>query len=98
MASSKLLTNYTEIINSINGSFQTSLTSDEISSLIKMQINDMSSWNIQTFSVDGSGSMEYTYTSPKGKRSVIILNEETIAKAKVLIEQVYNGETINLNP
>ncbi len=96
MASSKLLTNYSEILSSLNGTFQTSLTSDEISSLIKMQLNDMSSWNIQTYSVDGKGSMEYTHTSPNGKRSVIILDETTIAKAKVLIEQVYSGKTISI--
>ncbi len=97
MASSKLLTNYSDILASLNGTFQTSLTSDEISSLIKMQLDDMSSWNIQSYSADGKGSMEYTYTSPNGLRSVIILDQTTIDKAKVLIEQVYSGKTIDLS-
>lgn len=97
LASSKLLSNYSSVMRSIDGTFETSLSQNQISDLIKMQLNNMSSWNVKNYSADGKGGMEYTYTSPKSKRSIIILDETTVEKAKVLIKQVYDGEIINLD-
>ena len=35
---------------------------DKIYDLINMQLDDMPSWNISNYSVDGTGSSEYTYS------------------------------------
>ena len=40
-SSKKIITNYSDILNALDGSFQTSLSTDEIYAIIKMQISDM---------------------------------------------------------
>ncbi len=94
-ASSKLLTNYTEILESISGSFETSLTAEDISALVKMKDNDMASWNVKNYSADGYGAMEYTYTSPNSKRSVIVLDMNTVNEGINLINKVIAGEILD---
>ena len=46
MISPTIITNYSSIMDAIGGSFQTNMTSNEMSSLVKMQINDMSGWDL----------------------------------------------------
>lgn len=45
--STTLLTKYTDILDALKGSFQTNIAQDDISKLVKEQINDMSSWTIK---------------------------------------------------
>ena len=42
-----IITNYTSIMNAVSGSFQTNMSQSEITSLIKMQLDDMSKWDIK---------------------------------------------------
>ena len=46
--SPSIITNYMSLLDSLHSSFQTNLTDEQIISLIRMQINDMSSWNIES--------------------------------------------------
>ena len=54
VVSPAIINNYMSLLDSLGSSFQTNLTEDEMLSLIRMQINDMSSWTITTQNVDGS--------------------------------------------
>lgn len=55
-----IVTNYMGILNSLEGSFQTSLSSKQITSLVQMQLNDMSGWNVYQQRVDGNGVSDYS--------------------------------------
>lgn len=44
MMSPAIITNYSSVLNSIAGCFETNMSSNNITDLIKMQINDMSQW------------------------------------------------------
>ena len=64
---------------------------DSIFKLIKNQINNGNAWNIDNYSVDGTGSMEYTYTYRYQKLYVMIPNESTVNEAKNRISNIYNN-------
>jgi LCP family protein required for cell wall assembly len=88
--SKKIITNYSDILNSLDGSFQTSLSSDEIYSLIKMQLNDMSSWTIESISLNGYDSSNYTYSYKSQKLYVMEPDQKTIDSAKEKINELMN--------
>ena len=77
-SSSTLINNYTNILNALDGTFQTNLTTDEITSLVKMQINDMASWSIESFNVDGTGASMPTYSYPNQNLYVMEPNMERL--------------------
>lgn len=90
--STTILTKYTSILSSLSGSFQTNLSQDEISTLVKGQLDNMSSWNISMNSLTGVGAMEPTYSAGSQLLSVMIPNEDSIAEAKTKIETVLNNK------
>jgi len=90
-----IITKYTSILNSLEGSFQTNMTEEEVQKLIKMQLNDMASWNITSYRLDGyDGDYEYTYSNPYQKLYVMHPLEETVTEAKKMIDNVYGGELL----
>lgn len=83
MTSSKtLIYKYSEILSTLEGSFQTNMATEKIYSLIKMQLDDMPKWNVTSTSLDGSGSMTYTYSYPKQKLYVMVPYPKSVADAK----------------
>jgi LCP family protein required for cell wall assembly len=95
VTSSAIITKYTAILNSLKDTFQTNMTENDIQKLIKMQLNDMASWNITSYSLDGyDGEYEYTYSHPFQKLYVMHPYEDTITEGKSLIDRVYNGEVL----
>ncbi len=97
LASSALLKNYSSVLESLSGAFQTSISSSEISALVNMQLDDMSSWNIQSYSVDGTGISAETYSIPGKSLYVLELDQTTIDQAREYIKMVLNGETLTID-
>ena len=83
-----VLSNYSDILKALEGTFETSLTMDNITSLIKYQLDKMPSWNVESISVDGKGTMKETHSYPTRPLSVMIPDEETIKTAKQKITEV----------
>lgn len=89
-----IITRYAEILDSLEGMFTTNLSMDEISQLVKMQLSDMASWNIMTYSVGGTGDMQITYSAPGVELYVMWPDEDTVAHATELIDRVIAGEIL----
>ncbi len=89
-----IISNYTDIIKSLEGMFTTSITMDEVSMLVRMQLNDMAKWNVQSFAVTGKGGSETTYSSPGVHAYVMHPNEKLVAQASELVDRVLSGETL----
>lgn len=86
-----IITNYTSIMNAIGGSFQTNMSSDEISSLIHMQLNEMSGWDIIQQSVNGYGEM--LISPANGFNSYMMIpNVDTVNAAVSKINEVMNSK------
>jgi LCP family protein required for cell wall assembly len=97
MTSPKIITNYNQILSGIEGSFETNMTSKEITSLIQMQIDDMASWDIQQTQLTGTGKKMYGGAlMPNNNLYYMIPNDESVATCKGYIEKMMNGETITI--
>lgn len=78
------------VLDAVTSNIKTNMSSTEITSLVRMQLNDMSAWNISTYSVDGSGASRVTYSGGSSPLSVIIPDPETISTAKEMIANIIN--------
>ena len=83
-----LLTNYDKIMKALEGTFDTNLSTDNITSLIQFQLDDMRGWEFETANVTGSDASSETYSFPKQKLYVMIPNQESINEAKAKIEGI----------
>ncbi len=86
--STTLLTKYTSILDSLKGSFQTNIDQEDISKLVKDQINNMSSWTIKSNSLKGTGASSSTYSMGSTKLYVMVPNSTSVTSAKEKIDEV----------
>ncbi len=77
--------NLKNILSSVTSNTKTNISKKEITSLFKMQLNDMSGWDFESVSVDGSGASRSTY-SVSSYVYVMIPDETTVTEAKTALE------------
>lgn len=82
--SPELLTRYTSILNSLEGSFQTNIEQDEI----KDQLSNMSSWTVKSNALTGTGSYGPTYSMGSTKLYIMLPSDSSVAEAKQKINAV----------
>ena len=88
MNSTTILTKYTDILESLEGSFQTNIEQKDISSLVKSQLNNMSSWTIKNNALTGTGSYGPTYSMGSTKLYIMLPDSSSVANAKNKIDAV----------
>lgn len=81
-SSKSLLSNYDKILSALNKSFETDLSTENITSLIQFQLNDMRGWDFESANVTGSDSMNVTYSFPKMQLYVMNPDQASIDAAK----------------
>ena len=81
---------------SIEGCFDTNFSYDRMAELVRQQLEDGGSWNIVSYSVDGTGDTRQPY-SMSANAYVMIPDQTTVDEAKALMQQVVDGEVIDLN-
>ena len=94
-SSPAVLKNYQTLLSSLSDAFITSLSYDDIASLVQMQLQDMSGWHVTSYAVSGSGDTSYCYALGDAAW-VMRPNMDTVNTAKELIRQVMSGETPQL--
>ncbi len=87
-SSSTIISKYTDILNALNGTFQTNISMEEITNLVKMQIDDMSPWRMETLNVDGTGAYMPTYSYPGQNLYVMEPKMDTVTKAIEKLNEV----------
>jgi len=92
LSSKTLVTKYTSILKSLGSSFQTNTPQDQIYSLVNMQLDLMPSWSIDTYSLDGTDSRNYTYSYPGSKLYVMEPDYKTVVNARGLINEFIESE------
>lgn len=85
--------NFQAVMNAIGDSFETDMTTDEINSLIKMQLSGGEDWSVETLSVTGDYGYAETYSAPGQLLSVVLPDEEEVENAQEAIEEVLNAGT-----
>lgn len=88
-----ILTGYMDIMESVSGSFETSMPYDKIAELVRDQLDKGGSWNIVSCSVDGTGDTKIPYSMSTGAY-VMIPDQATVDAAIAKINQVKNGEIL----
>lgn len=88
--SPSILMKYDDILKSLEGSFTTNISTDKIMELVKMQLDKMVAWEMESISLDGSDAYDYTYTYPTQELYVMVPNEDTIKTAKESLSSLKN--------
>lgn len=84
-----IITNYTDILDAAEGAFETNMTSDDIMSLIRMQLDDMASWTFNRQTLEGYGAMLTGGAySPYETLYYTVPYEESISECSSLIQQM----------
>ena len=89
-----IISNYSQILGSMEGMFRTSVPMENVSALVKMQLDDMATWDIKSFAVTGEGGSEKTYSAPGHKSYVMHPHKYMVAHAQTLIEKVVSGQVL----
>lgn len=87
LSNPKYLTKYDKILDAANGSFETNMSYDEITNLVKSQLTELKKWSIESISLDGSGSLLPTYSMGSQRLYVMIPDEQTVDDAKTKIKE-----------
>lgn len=88
--STTILTKYTSLLAAVEDNLSTSMTADEMASIVKMQINKMPSWKISKQAIKGTNNYEYCYSLGFSASTVDAIAEEEM-KAIDKIVQVSGG-------
>ena len=88
-----ILTGYVDIMDSVAGSFETSMPYDKIAEIVRDQLDKGGSWNIVSCSVDGTGDSQVPY-SMSTTAYVMVPDQATVDAAVAKINQVKNGEIL----
>ena len=95
MSNKSIISKYNSLLNSIEGKFQTNMSPEKIKSLVKMQLDDMASWNVTSISLDGSNGMGITYSGGNQQLYVMIPNWDTVDEASSTIKAVLDGKKLD---
>ena len=90
--SSSALVNYTSFINSLESAFETNMTYDEITDLIKYELQVKPDWKFETYQISGLGD-ELMCASLGQAASVQVPDLNTVRIAREKIEAVMNGKS-----
>ena len=94
VCSKSILTKYSSILNSLEGEFDTNMSSRKIKSLVKMQLNDMASWTVTSVSLKGFDSHDTTYSGGSQSLYVMEPDESAVSEASDLIKKVIKGKRL----
>ena len=93
--SPKIITNFDRLLTALEGTFETDMTSDEIRSLLNMQLDDMADWNIINVQIEGEYYDCYeTYSMYGTKSDVMKPFNSHIKRVRKLINKVEEGKKI----
>ena len=84
------LKNYLSVMDSLDGCFETNVPYDIIASLVRRQLDEGGSWQVLSYSADGTGDTQKLYSMSQ-KAYVMIPDQTTVDKAKTLMKKVREG-------
>ncbi len=79
-SSKEILTSYTSILDAVSGKMKTDMSTDDMSALIKMQLNSMPKWTIRKTAIKGETGSDFCYSLGQ-YASVVYAMPDEITKA-----------------
>lgn len=102
MCNISVLTKLDGIFSSVQSSLETNMSSDEIRSLINMQMNDLASWDVITYQLNGESIRVKEFATIPGGSSnpnglyVMIPDENTVLNAKQYMDTLFLNEIVKI--
>lgn len=90
-SSTALISSYDRILDTVSENLDTNMPSKDISRLVKMQLNDMRGWTIESQNAVGTSQMGPTYTFPTLNLYTMLPDEDSVNSLKAKIKE-YLGE------
>lgn len=92
--SAEYIIKYKAILTDLQGFLVTNMESDEIDALVKMQLNDLASWNVKSYAVTGTGGSDVTYSMPGQNLYVTYPDQSSVNRGASLVDKVLTGGTL----
>lgn len=86
-SSTALISNYDRILDTVSENLDTNMPSKDISRLVKMQLNDMRGWTIESQNAVGTSQMGPTYTFPTLNLYTMLPDEDSVNSLKTKINE-----------
>ena len=88
-----LLMGFSKIMDAASDCFVTSLSQDQISALVRMQLSDFAEWDIESYTVTGTSSSSTKCYSAKGQKLYVMKpDDSSVSKAREMLASVLGGE------
>lgn len=93
--STKIITNYENILTAVEGSFETNMSSSDIKSLIQMQLDENIKWSMYNVQLTGTGvKSTKTYSMPGQNVYTLKPDSKSLNSIKSLIDKIEDGNKI----
>ena len=83
-----------EILKALAGTFETDLSPDQISDLVKVAIEHLNDWEIKTYSMWGGSGIRTVASMGLQEVAIIWPNANSVAFAAKLLAMIADGEVI----
>lgn len=91
MQSPSVLNNFAGLMSTISDNFQTDISMDQMTSLVRMQLDSNPSWQIDTYAITTTGAYDYCYSYKGSKLYVGYINGDSVREASRLMCEVMAG-------
>ena len=88
-----LISNYAEILESLEGMFSTNFPAEEIGRLVQLQLTEKPQWEVLTFAVTGDNGNDFCW-AVGGYGYVMYPHQHMVDHASALMERFLNGEVL----
>ena len=88
------LTGFQSLMNSLDGTFETSMSYDQLASIVRKQLDEGGQWTVASYAVSGKGAKMPVY-SMSSIPYVTVPDYSTVDKAKELMQMVLDGYVVS---
>lgn len=92
--SGSILLKYSDILDALAGTFETDLTSEQISDLVKVALSNLNDWDIKAYSTWGGSGIRTVASMGSQQVAIVWPNANSVAFATKLLAMIKNDEFI----
>lgn len=94
LTSPEVIVHFNDLLDSLQGTFMTNISSDSIYALCRKQLKENTHWNIVSYHIEGETGMEYCATVPYDMSSVVYPYDNQVEFVSNIMNAVLSGETV----
>lgn len=96
ICSPSIITNANKLLDAVTGKFASNITFEEVTALVKYQLEGMYDWDLQSYSLSGRTGAGSSYMMGGRDLSMVFVSDASLNKAKTYIHQLLNGEIVKV--